>query len=164
MVGGDRKLGLNVVVERASYLVNISLLKKKTSLETKSVIIRRLGNHPADLIQSITYDNGTENVLHLDINKKLRSDSCFCDPYHRWEKDSVEQVNGLIRRFFPERTDFSIVTTSEINKVEKLLNNRPRKCFNYQAPYEVLREACGALAGCNVAITKNHNNLVQTAI
>ncbi len=146
IVGGDRKAGLNVIVERATRLVNISLMQNKSSGETKRVIVRRLGNHPVNLVQSITYDNGSENVLHQDINDKLGSDSFFCEPYHSWEKGSVEQVNGLIRRFFPKGTDFSSVTGSDINKVEKLLNNRPRKCLNYKTPYEVFRDACGALA------------------
>jgi len=146
VVGGDRKSGLNVIVERASRLVNISLMVNKTAQATKSAIIRRLSNHPESLVKSITYDNGSENVLHQDINKKLGSDSYFCAPYHSWEKGSVEQVNGLIRRVFPKGTDFSKVSAKEINRVEKLLNNRPRKCLNYQTPYEVFRQACGALA------------------
>ncbi len=145
VVGGDRKSGLNVVVERASRLVNISLMKNKTAKETKKVLLRRLSNHPEELVQSITYDNGTENVLHEEINKKLEAQSYFCAPYHSWEKGSVEQVNGLIRRFFPKGTNFNNVTTTDINRVEKLLNNRPRKCLNYLTPYEVFRNACGAL-------------------
>jgi len=146
VVGGDRKSGLNVIVERCARLVNISLIENKTAKATKNAILRRLSRHPQALVQSITYDNGSENVLHEAINKKLRTQSFFCEPYHSWEKGSVEQVNGLIRRFFPKGTDFSKVTASEINRVEKLLNNRPRKCLNYQTPYEVFRVACGALA------------------
>lgn len=146
IVGGDRKSGLNVVVERSSRLVNISLLADKTSKETKRALVNRLSNHPEDVVKSITYDNGSENVLHMDINEKLDSQSFFCEPYHSWEKGSVEQLNGLIRRYFPKGTEFTTITPSEINRVEKLLNNRPRKCLNFRTPYEVFRKACGALA------------------
>jgi len=52
----------------------------------------------------------------------------------------------LIRRFFPKGTDFNEVSSAEINKVEKLFNNRPRKCLNYRTPYETFRIASGALA------------------
>jgi len=145
IVGGDRTSGLNVVVERSTRMVNISLLGNKTAKETKKALIRRLSKHPEELVQSITYDNGTENVLHKEISKKLGSQSYFCAPYHSWEKGSVEHVNGLIRRFFPKGTNFNNVTTADINRVEKLLNNRPRKCLKYRTPYEVFREACGAL-------------------
>ena len=71
--------------------------------------------------------------------------SFFCEPYHSWEKGSVEQVNGLIRRYLTKGTDFNNVTAAEINRIEKLLNNRPRKCLNYRTPYEVFRLAFGAL-------------------
>ncbi len=147
VVGGDRKSGLNVIVERTTRLVNISLMKNKTAQETKSAIIRRLSNHPDELVKSITYDNGSENVLHQEINDKLGAQSFFCEPYHSWEKGSVEQVNGLIRRYLPKGTNFNNVTAAEINRIEKRLNNRPRKCLNYKTPYEMFRLASGALAG-----------------
>lgn len=138
VVGGDRQSGLNVIIERACRLVNISLMTNKTAQETTSAIVRRLSNHPESLVESITYDNGSENVLHQDINEKLGSDFYFCAKYHSWEKGSVEQVNGLIRRFFPKVIDFSKVNAKEINRVEKLLNNRPRKRLNYQTPKRCL--------------------------
>ncbi len=147
VVSSDRKAGLNVIVERRSRLVNISLMANKTAGETKKALIRRLSKHPNALVKTVTYDNGLENVLHQDINRKLGIKSYFCEPYHSWEKGSVEQVNGLIRRFFPKGTDFRTLMQSEINRVEKLLNNRPRKCLNYRTPYEVFREDCGALTG-----------------
>ena len=90
VVGGDRKSGLNVIIERTTRLVNISLMKNKTAQETKSAVIRRLSNHPDELVKSITYDNGSENVLHQEINDKLGAQSFFCEPYHSWEKGSVE--------------------------------------------------------------------------
>ena len=77
MVGGDRKAGLNVIVERASRLVNISLIANKTAHATKVAIVQRLSNHRCSLVKSITYDNTSENVLHQTINEKLGSDSYF---------------------------------------------------------------------------------------
>lgn len=145
VVGGDRQFGLNVLVERATRLTNISILKNKSATETKTAIVRRLSNHPLELRQSITYDNGSENVLHQEINIALNSQSYFCQPYHSWEKGSVEQINGLIRREFPKGTDFSKVTPMQIYALEKRLNNRPRKCLNYKTPYEAYTEAYGAL-------------------
>ena len=145
VVGGDRKSGLNVIVERASRLVNISYLAEKTAKQTSCAIIKRLKRHDQNVVKTITYDNGSENVLHTEVNEKLKAQSFFCAPYHSWEKGSVEQVNGLIRRFFPKGTDFSAIKSSDIHRVEKLLNNRPRKCLNYQTPYEVFRNGCGAL-------------------
>ena len=145
IVAGNRTHGLNVLVDRKSRLTLMSFLKNKTAAVTKKVMLRRLKAYPGSLTQSITYDNGSENTLHEELNKALGTASYFCAPYHSWEKGSVEQVNGLIRRFFPKGTNFHELGQGEINRVEKLLNNRPRKCLHYRTPYEVFREARGAL-------------------
>ena len=147
IVAGDRQHGLNVLVERKSRLTHISVLENKTAAATKQVLLRRLKRYPAALTQSITYDNGSENALHEEINAALGTQSFFCAPYHSWEKGSVEQVNGLIRRFLPKGTNFQELRRGEINCIEKLLNHRPRKCLQYRTPYEVFREARGALDG-----------------
>ncbi len=65
------------------------------------------------------------------------------NPYSPYQEGGVEQVNGLIRQFFPKKTDFRNVTHEVIQEVEDLLNNRPRKKLNYQTPNEVMRS--GAL-------------------
>ena len=62
-----------------------------------------------------------------------------------WEKGTVEQINSLIRRFIPKKTDISQLSGTEIYRIEKLLNNRPRKCLNFKTPYEVFKEQRGAL-------------------
>ena len=145
IVAGDRNHGLNVLVDRKSRLTHISFLANKTAAGTKQAMLRRLKAYPAALKQSITYDNGSENTCHDEINAVLGTQSFFCAPYHSWEKGSVEQVNGLIRRFLPKGTNFHELEHGAINRIEKLLNHRPRKCLNYRTPYEVFREARGAL-------------------
>ncbi|MBL4818061.1 MAG: IS30 family transposase [Deltaproteobacteria bacterium] len=146
IVSSDRKCGLNVLVDRKLRLVHISFIKDKTAKLTHKTIVRRLKNYSDEFLKSITYDNGSENTLHQKTNDKLEITSYFCEPYHSWEKGSVEQVNGLIRRFFPKGTCFESLTYGEIIRVEKLLNNRPRKCLGYKTPYEAYRDECGALA------------------
>lgn len=147
LVAGDRQHGLNVLVERKSRLTHLSCLPTQTAVATKHAILRRLQAYPDALTQSITYDNGHENTLHEEVNAILGTRSYFCAPYHSWEKGSVEQVNGLIRRFFPKGTNFRALGHAAINRVEKFFNNRPRKCLHYRTPYEVFREARGALPG-----------------
>ncbi|MCW8876715.1 MAG: IS30 family transposase [Kangiellaceae bacterium] len=145
IISSCRKLALNVLIERKTRLTHISLMPNKTAETNHKFIVNRLKHYKQKTVLSITYDNGCENVLHEKTNQQLKSKSYFCEPYHSWEKGSVERVNGLIRRFIPKGTDFKEITPSFINKVEKLLNNRPRKCLNYQTPYEAFRKECGAL-------------------
>ena len=58
-------------------------------------------------------------------------------PYHSWERGANENMNGLIRQYFPKGTDFDQVTDEEIAEVERKLNLRPKKCLSYRAPLEV---------------------------
>jgi len=58
-------------------------------------------------------------------------------PYHSWERGCNENYNGLVRDFFPKRTDFADISEKEVKKVERILNNRPRKRLNYLTPREV---------------------------
>ena len=73
--------------------------------------------------KSFSYDNGTENVKHEHMNKVLNAVSFFCNPYHSWEKGTVENTNGLIRFFFPKKTDFSKLSKKEVKFVENALKD-----------------------------------------
>ena len=105
-----------------------------------------LGWVPADLCHTLTLDNGTENAAHASIAKTKRVDVYFAHPHAPWQRGANEQVNGLIRRYFPKGTDFSKVTDEQVAQVVMQINKRPRKCLDYQSPYEAFAEALrGAL-------------------
>jgi transposase, IS30 family len=137
----------HVLVERESRLTKISKIKKNGPEDVKEAILRRLGQQPRQSRRSITYDNGPENRRHDAINKVLRLDSYFCHPYRSWEKGTVENTIGLVRRFIPKGSDLQTVPTTEFRRIENLLNNRPRKCLNYRTPKEVYETLSGALRG-----------------
>jgi len=143
---------LGVILERLSRKTQIAKLAAKTAKDLRLVLNRRLSRHPDHMRKTITYDNGSENVEHVLVNKTLGTQSYFCEPYHSWpkghpwwEKGSVENAIGLIRRFLPKGTDFATITKEQIKQIEDALNNRPRKILNYKTPNEVFNE-CVALA------------------
>lgn len=78
---------------------------------------------------------------------RLGTCSWFCEPYHSWEHGTVENTLGLVRRFFPKKTDVATISKNEILSVERWLNNRPRKCLGLKTPAEVFKAAGVALAG-----------------
>lgn len=137
---------LLVLVERKSRFTVIEKLSRKTAQETKTTIVHSLQLFPRQLRRTITYDNGSENTEHEAVNQVLGTKSYFCNPYHSWEKATVEHTIGLIRRFFPKKTNFDQLTDSDIRCVEILLNKRPRKCLNYKTPLEVFAHSV-ALTG-----------------
>jgi IS30 family transposase len=130
---------LNVLVERNMRLTKLSRLSQRTAWATSVAIVRSLSHLPSRLRRTITYDNGAENVEHQRTNKKLNMKSYFCEPFHSWEKGTVENTIGLIRRFFPKKTNFDLVSLKELKHVEHWLNNRPRKVLHYHTPLEIYR-------------------------
>ena len=145
VVSRQSKVALNVLVDRKSRVTLLKKLQRKTAENTKLAILGSLGKYP---VNTITYDNGSENTEHEEVNKVLDTRSYFCNPYHSWEKGTVENTIGLIRRWIPKKTDLAEVNEEEILEIEDWLNNRPRKCLSYQTPLEVLKkERSVALTG-----------------
>jgi len=147
VISRQSKKALAVSLERRSRMVHIDKLTATKSRKLVKAITGRLKRYPKELRRTITYDNGKENVEHERINNILGTRSYFCNPYHSWEKGSIEHAIGLIRRFLPKKTDFAIITHSQVRKIENLINNRPRKCLNYQTPREVMKSLNVALTG-----------------
>lgn len=145
MVSRSSKAALNVLVERKSRYMNLTFLPGKTSIHTRRAIVGRLSEYPGEVRRSITYDNGSENVEHGRVNVKLGTRSYFCNPYRSWEKGSVENVAGLVRRYLPKKTDFGEVTNRELRKIEWALNHRPRKILGFRTPAEIFDTLVGAL-------------------
>ena len=102
----------------------------------EQALISSVADIPPQFRKSITYDNGTENTRHQTVNKALNTLSFFCEPYHSWEKGSVEQVIGLIRRTYPKKTDWALISQSDLDIIQHKLNHRPRKCLNFLSPHE----------------------------
>jgi len=135
------KPGINTLVERKSGLVLITKLTDKTSEATASAITKRLNPLPQKTKQTITSDNGPENSNWQAIEEQLNIKTFFANPYHSWERGTNENTNGLIRDYFPKKTDFTVVSEEEIRYVENELNTRPRKRLNWKTPLEVFSVA-----------------------
>lgn len=136
MVSRQSKAALNTLVERTWRLTYITRLPRKTAEHTANAIIRRLKHLPPEARRTLTLDNGTENAGHQGITSAIKIQCYFAHPYRSWERGSNEQVNGLIRRYLPKGTDFSMITDLQINIIENKLNNRPRKCLGFKTPFE----------------------------
>jgi IS30 family transposase len=131
-----------IAAERKTRYIRLRPLKRRTSKHMSQSLIWSLQRYPLHLRQSLTYDNGTENAQHIRVNRVLGMCSFFCEPYQSWQKGTVENSVGLVRRYFPKAMDFSQVTMAQVQRVERLLNNRPRKCLNYETPAEAFRREC----------------------
>lgn len=144
-VSKEGKGSLQVAVERHSRYVMIMRLPNQKARVVRRALTRRMSRLPEPMRRSITYDNGHENVEHQLVNQVLGTRSYFCDPYASWQKATVENTIGLIRRYWPKGSDFHLLASQEVTAMEKRLNNRPRKCLNFKTPNEVFSTASVAL-------------------
>ena len=138
LVWGSCSCALQVLVERQTRFVRLKILPNKTAQASYTALAFLLSGLPVTLRKSITYDNGIENILHVEINQRFQMRSFFCEPYHAWEKGTVENTNGLVRRFLPKKTNLDVVSPARIQRIEDWLNNRPRKCLNFQTAAEAI--------------------------
>ncbi len=130
---------VNVLAERMSRKVIITKLGAKDAAATTSAITERL---KGEVVASITADNGPENAEHKKIASILSSDFFFCHPYHSWEKGTVENRNGVIRRYLPSATNLRTWTQTELDEIAEDINNTPMKCLDFQTPNEVYSQCC----------------------
>ena len=147
MISRKSPKALQVTVERKSRYSKLTKLPRKISRHMSTALNRRLSRYPQELRRSITYDNGSENHEHMRTNRVLGTRSYFCEPFHSYEKGTVENTIGLVRRFFPKKTDFATISKNRIKKVEYWLNHRPRKCLGFKTPAAVFKNHCVALRG-----------------
>lgn len=129
--------GLATHVERKSrYLLAVKLPDKKASTMTKQSI-KAFRKVPRKLRHTLTVDNGREFTNFKELESKTNLNVYFADPYSAWQRGTNENTNGLLRQYFPKGTNLKLISEKEVAFVVKKLNNRPRKCLNYQTPYEV---------------------------
>lgn len=141
----DHKPGINTLVERKAGLVFITRLKNKTSQATISAIESRIKYLPRELKQTATFDNGPENQKWQELEERTGLKCFFAHPYCSGERGTNENTNGLIRDFFPKKTDFTMISDEELHAVEDNLNNRPRKRLGWLTPLEVFAKELNKL-------------------
>lgn len=137
----DHKPGINTLVERKTGYVFITKLKNKTSSATIAVVKKRMSILPQKARLTLTLDNGPENRDWQTMQKQTKLLVYSAHPYCSGERGTNENTNGLIRDYYPKKTDFTKVTDEEIQKMEYDLNTRPRKRLNWQTPLEALSVA-----------------------
>jgi IS30 family transposase len=136
-VSRQSKTAITASVERKSRYLIARKIKGKTADCMHNAVVDSLKDLPQKLRKTITYDNGTENSNHKLTDEALKTKAYFCNPYHSWEKGSIENRIGMIRRYFPKKTDWALITQRQLDKVVKKINTRPMKCLGFKTPEEV---------------------------
>jgi len=137
VVGKGRKGYLLTCVDRASrYLIarKVKTCAAEPVAERLQQTIRRL---PASKRHTLTLDNGREFARPADLERRLSVKIFFAHPYRAWERGTNENTNGLLRQYLPKGSNLSLLSSVQLRSYVFALNHRPRKCLDYQSPFEV---------------------------
>jgi len=146
LIAGSKNTYIATLVERHTRYV---MLAKVATRDTETVInalIKQADKLPRELYKSLTWDQGKELADHKRFTLATDIDVYFCDPKSPWQRGSNENTNGLLRQYFPKRTDLSVHSQAHLNKVARQLNERPRKTLEFETPAERFN-ACVASTG-----------------
>jgi transposase, IS30 family len=125
---------LSVQQERKTKLCRLHKCEDKSALRSEEALRDSIESLPQNFWLTITRDNGSENALHHETEVP----SFFCDTYRSWQKGGVENLNGLIREYFPKKSNLDKVEEGYVYAIQEKLNNRARKALNFLTPNEVL--------------------------
>ncbi len=136
IIGKGHHQAIVSLTDRKSRLALLRKVERKTAQAVADAVIELMKSLPVQT-HTITADNGKEFADHERIAKELNTDVYFAHPYSSWERGTNENMNGLVRQYFPKKGNFRTITETEIEFVMERLNNRPRKCLEFKSPNQV---------------------------
>jgi transposase, IS30 family len=123
--------------ERASRLLVLHRQPNKAADPVSDHLIAMLESLPKPLRRSITFDNGTEFASHYKLANELDMKTYFCDPHAPWQKGSIENAIGRMRKILPRKTDLATISQDKLYDLVRNYNHTPRKCLDFKSPAEV---------------------------
>ncbi|MFE0791076.1 IS30 family transposase [Streptomyces mutabilis] len=145
IIGRSQGSAIGTLVERTTRYVHlIHLPHGWKAPQVRNALITQTAHIPHQLRRTLTWDQGRELTLHADIEALTGFRIYFCDPYSPWQRGTNENMNGLLRQYFPKGTDLSLHTARDLREVARQLNRRPRLVLGDRSPVEAMREYLAA--------------------
>lgn len=138
IVGRTGRSAIGTLVERRSGLLRLVHLPDGHGPDRLcQAIAPVLDALPAPARQTLTWDQGTEMARHDQLAGFFADGIFFAYPASPWLRGCNENANGLLRQYFPKRTDLAAHDANELARVETLLNTRPRKRLGWRTPAQI---------------------------
>ena len=145
LMGRRSASALGTLVERTTRTTLLVPLKAKDATSVRRAFAREMRTLPQQMCRSLTYDRGKEMAEHRLFTATTGIQVYFAHPQSPWERGTNENTNGLLRQFFPKRTDFTQLSRRQIKHVQDLMNGRPRKVLHWRTPSEAFYDVPVAL-------------------
>lgn len=145
-MGAGNCSAIGTLVERVtSLLVLVHVPAERPKAEAiREGITEMLGVFPPHLRRTLTWDQGKELSLHQQITADMGMQVFFCDAHSPWQRGSNENMNGLLREYFPKGTDLAHITPAQLQHVADEINHRPRKTLGWARPADLIADAATA--------------------
>jgi IS30 family transposase len=146
IIGKGGRSAIGTLVERASRFVMLFRLPNgRTADDVRVALTRTVAKLPAEMRRTLTWDQGKEMADHIRFSTDSNMEVYFCDPHSPWQRGSNENTNGLLRQYFPSKSDLSSHTTAHLNAVARQLNGRPRETLGWRKPVEVFGQSVASI-------------------
>lgn len=141
IVGSQNRSAIGTLVERTSrYTILVHVPDDKTAATVTVGVVKALRRLTVRMRRSLASYRGSEIADHEAISHATGVPVFFCDPGSPWQRPTNENTNRLLRQYFPKGTDLSVHTPKDVRRVQRELNNRPRKSLGGRTPAEVFAE------------------------
>ena len=140
IIGAGQRSAMATLVERKfRTTVLVPVARNHSAKIVADALIAAFGKLPIQLRRTLTWDQGNEMFQHQRIEQATGLKIYFADPHSPWQRGSNENINGLLRQYFPKGTDLNAWTAGQLNYVAAELNDRPRLCLADQTPNQAMQ-------------------------
>ncbi len=139
LLSGTGNSHIATLVERHSRFTILVKVPSKDTATVVGALTRQVRKLPASLRRSLTWDRGLEMAKHKSFTVATKVNVYFCDPQSPWQRGTNENTNGLLRQYFPRKSDLSGYSQADLDKVAQRLNQRPRKTLDFETPASKLQ-------------------------
>jgi IS30 family transposase len=142
---GSNNSQIATLVERHTRYCMLVRTDSKDTETVVNALIKQAHKLPRELYKSLTWDRGKELADHKRFSLATDVEVYFCDPQSPWQRGSNEQVNGLLRQYFPKGMDLSNIHQNKLNAVARQLNERPRETLDFETPAERFNQCVASI-------------------
>ncbi len=147
ILGEGGRSAVGTLVERSTrFVLLLHLADGRSAVSVEASMRKAIATLPTELRRSITWDQGAEMSTHASFTTATGIPIYFCDPHAPWQRGSNENTNGLLRQYLPKGTDLSTHSAADLKRIQRSLNDRPRKTLGYLTPSEAYTQVVAATA------------------